>query len=133
MLVFVAGRTNGKGNSLGKAEGAGSENFRWPRLHPPPRGICGAPRNATPSAGTGAPAFVDVIMFTSKAELRSVVPGTPPERPASIEQKIAGVNLPLLANSDGLPIGVQLVGAPGRDERLLRTARALVEQIAEAE
>jgi len=43
------------------------------------------------------------------------------------------LNLPLLANSDGLPIGVQLVGAPGRDERLLRTARALVEQLAEAE
>jgi Asp-tRNA(Asn)/Glu-tRNA(Gln) amidotransferase A subunit family amidase len=43
------------------------------------------------------------------------------------------LNLPLLANSDGLPIGVQLVGAPGRDERLLRTARALVEQLDEAE
>ena len=43
------------------------------------------------------------------------------------------VNLPLLANTDGLPIGVQLVGAPGRDERLLRTARALVKQLAEAE
>ena len=43
------------------------------------------------------------------------------------------LNVPLLANADGLPIGVQLVGAPGRDERLLRTARALVEQLAEAE
>ena len=43
------------------------------------------------------------------------------------------LNLPLLANSDGLPIGVQLVGAPGRDERLLRTARSLVKQLAEAE
>jgi Asp-tRNA(Asn)/Glu-tRNA(Gln) amidotransferase A subunit family amidase len=43
------------------------------------------------------------------------------------------LNLPLLANTDGLPIGVQLVGAPGRDERLLRTACALVEQLAEAE
>jgi Asp-tRNA(Asn)/Glu-tRNA(Gln) amidotransferase A subunit family amidase len=41
------------------------------------------------------------------------------------------LNLPLLANTDGLPIGVQLVGAPGRDERLLRTARALVQQLAE--
>jgi Asp-tRNA(Asn)/Glu-tRNA(Gln) amidotransferase A subunit family amidase len=36
------------------------------------------------------------------------------------------LNLPLLANADGLPIGVQLVGAPGRDERLLRTARAML-------
>jgi Asp-tRNA(Asn)/Glu-tRNA(Gln) amidotransferase A subunit family amidase len=43
------------------------------------------------------------------------------------------LNVPLLANADGLPIGVQLVGAPGRDERLLRTARALIEQLAEAE
>ena len=43
------------------------------------------------------------------------------------------LNVPLLANTDGLPIGVQLVGAPGRDERLLRTARALVQKLAEAE
>jgi Asp-tRNA(Asn)/Glu-tRNA(Gln) amidotransferase A subunit family amidase len=43
------------------------------------------------------------------------------------------LNAPLLANADGLPIGVQLVGAHGRDERLLRTARALVRQLAEAE
>jgi Asp-tRNA(Asn)/Glu-tRNA(Gln) amidotransferase A subunit family amidase len=43
------------------------------------------------------------------------------------------LNVPLLANADGLPVGVQLVGAPGRDERLLRTARALVQQLAEAE
>ena len=43
------------------------------------------------------------------------------------------LNLPLLANTDGLPIGVQLVGAPGRDEWLLRTARTLVKQLAEAE
>ncbi|HEY6859331.1 MAG TPA: amidase [Pseudolabrys sp.] len=43
------------------------------------------------------------------------------------------LNLPLLANSDGIPIGVQLVGAHGRDERLLRTARALVEHLSEVE
>ena len=36
------------------------------------------------------------------------------------------LNLPLLGNADGLPIGVQLVGAPGRDERLLRTAKAML-------
>jgi Asp-tRNA(Asn)/Glu-tRNA(Gln) amidotransferase A subunit family amidase len=41
------------------------------------------------------------------------------------------LNLPLLANADGLPIGVQLVGAPGRDERLLRTANALIGGLAE--
>jgi Asp-tRNA(Asn)/Glu-tRNA(Gln) amidotransferase A subunit family amidase len=43
------------------------------------------------------------------------------------------LNLPLLANSDGLPIGVQLVGAAGRDERLLRTARAMLQTVAGAE
>jgi Asp-tRNA(Asn)/Glu-tRNA(Gln) amidotransferase A subunit family amidase len=44
---------------------------------------------------------------------------------------LPSLNLPLLANGDGLPIGVQLVGAPGRDERLLRTARALIAGLAE--
>ena len=39
---------------------------------------------------------------------------------------IVARELPLLANADGLPIGVQLVGAPGRDDRLLRTARAMI-------
>jgi Asp-tRNA(Asn)/Glu-tRNA(Gln) amidotransferase A subunit family amidase len=39
------------------------------------------------------------------------------------------LNLPLLANADGLPIGVQLVGAPGRDELLLRTASVLISSL----
>jgi Asp-tRNA(Asn)/Glu-tRNA(Gln) amidotransferase A subunit family amidase len=43
------------------------------------------------------------------------------------------LNLPLLANAEGLPIGVQLVGARGRDERLLRTARVMIESLTEAE
>src|SRR5450631_1805743 len=40
------------------------------------------------------------------------------------------LNLPLLENAEGLPIGVQLVGAPGRDERLLRTAHAMIGMLA---
>jgi Asp-tRNA(Asn)/Glu-tRNA(Gln) amidotransferase A subunit family amidase len=36
------------------------------------------------------------------------------------------LNLPVLANADGMPIGMQLIGAPGRDEKLLCTARALI-------
>ena len=40
------------------------------------------------------------------------------------------VNLPLLADPAGLPIGVQLVGAPRRDERLLRTANWLATKAA---
>ena len=40
------------------------------------------------------------------------------------------VTLPLLATEDGLPIGVQLVGARRDDGRLLRTARQLERQLA---
>lgn len=41
------------------------------------------------------------------------------------------LNLPLLVNDDDLPIGAQLIGAPGRDDRLLRTANALISAIAD--
>jgi Asp-tRNA(Asn)/Glu-tRNA(Gln) amidotransferase A subunit family amidase len=41
------------------------------------------------------------------------------------------VTLPLL-EADGLPMGVQLIGARGDDGRLLRTARLLVERLSEA-
>ena len=40
------------------------------------------------------------------------------------------VTVPLLANRDGLPMGVQLVGRRGDDARLLRTARWLVGHLA---
>jgi Asp-tRNA(Asn)/Glu-tRNA(Gln) amidotransferase A subunit family amidase len=46
---------------------------------------------------------------------------------------LPSLNLPLLADSEGLPIGVQLVGSPGRDERLLRTARELIRVLGEIE
>jgi Asp-tRNA(Asn)/Glu-tRNA(Gln) amidotransferase A subunit family amidase len=39
------------------------------------------------------------------------------------------LSLPLLQAENGLPVGVQLVGRPGDDARLLRTARWLVESI----
>jgi Asp-tRNA(Asn)/Glu-tRNA(Gln) amidotransferase A subunit family amidase len=42
------------------------------------------------------------------------------------------LNVPLLESSEGLPIGIQLIGAPGRDERLLRTARTLIASLGEA-
>jgi Asp-tRNA(Asn)/Glu-tRNA(Gln) amidotransferase A subunit family amidase len=41
------------------------------------------------------------------------------------------VTLPLLEGANGLPIGVQLVGAPGDDARLLRHARWLLRRLAE--
>ena len=40
--------------------------------------------------------------------------------------------LPLLHGANGLPLGVQLVGRRGDDARLLRTARWLERQVAEA-
>ena len=42
---------------------------------------------------------------------------------------LPALSLPLLAGEGGLPLGVQLVGAPGRDARLLRTAGALIEML----
>lgn len=42
------------------------------------------------------------------------------------------ITLPLLQSSDGLPMGVQLVGPRGGDARLLRTARWLSKRMAEA-
>jgi Asp-tRNA(Asn)/Glu-tRNA(Gln) amidotransferase A subunit family amidase len=38
---------------------------------------------------------------------------------------LPAVTLPLMVGATGLPIGVQLIGAPERDDRLLRTARWL--------
>ena len=60
---------------------------------------------------TGSPAFCTLWTFC----------GTP------------AVSLPLLRGSNGLPMGVQLVGRRGDDARLLRTARWLSEAAAAAE
>jgi Asp-tRNA(Asn)/Glu-tRNA(Gln) amidotransferase A subunit family amidase len=43
---------------------------------------------------------------------------------------LPALSLPLLAGESGLPLGVQLVGAPGQDARLLRTATALIDMLA---
>lgn len=42
---------------------------------------------------------------------------------------VPAVTLPLLVGAEGLPIGVQLIGKRGRDGRLLRTARWLIETL----
>lgn len=39
---------------------------------------------------------------------------------------LPAITLPLVRGTDGLPLGLQLVGAPGDDARLLRTARWLM-------
>jgi len=43
---------------------------------------------------------------------------------------LPAINLPLLQSESGMPIGVQLIGAPGDDARLLRTANWLVSKLA---
>lgn len=42
---------------------------------------------------------------------------------------LPAISLPLMTGPAGMPIGVQLVGAPGQDARLLRTARWLVARL----
>ncbi len=44
---------------------------------------------------------------------------------------VPAISLPLLQGSDGLPIGVQVVGPRGDDARLLRTARWLMNSVHE--
>ena len=44
---------------------------------------------------------------------------------------VPAVSLPLLTGEAGLPLGLQLVGAPGDDARLLRTANWLAERLAQ--
>ena len=46
---------------------------------------------------------------------------------------LPAVSLPLFAGAGGLPLAAQLVGAPGRDARLLRTATALIATLTAAE
>lgn len=42
---------------------------------------------------------------------------------------LPALSLPLLEDEEGLPLGVQLVGPAGRDERLLRSAQALIDRL----
>lgn len=42
---------------------------------------------------------------------------------------LPAITLPLLADDNGLPLGVQIIGAPGDDARLLRTANWLVNRL----
>lgn len=44
---------------------------------------------------------------------------------------LPAISLPLLQGEGGLPLGVQLVGPKGRDARLLRTSKWLLDQLAQ--
>jgi Asp-tRNA(Asn)/Glu-tRNA(Gln) amidotransferase A subunit family amidase len=41
---------------------------------------------------------------------------------------LPALNVPLLNGPQGLPVGVQLVGAADRDARLLRSAASLIQR-----
>jgi Asp-tRNA(Asn)/Glu-tRNA(Gln) amidotransferase A subunit family amidase len=45
---------------------------------------------------------------------------------------LPAIAVPLMTGEGGMPLGVQLVGAPGDDARLLRTAQWLVSKLAGA-
>ena len=74
----------------------------------------------TPAAPGAAPADLASIGSAAFTSLWSFC-GTPT------------VSLPLLVASDGMPVGVQLVGRRGDDGRLLRTAQWLIDFLKEAE
>ena len=74
-----------------------------------------------------------------------VTPATPGQAPRGLDATgspafctiwtfcgLPAITVPLLAGEDGMPIGVQLVGAHGDDARLLRTAQWLVATVADA-
>jgi len=42
---------------------------------------------------------------------------------------LPALNVPVLTGAGGLPLGLQVIGERGRDERLLRTARALLDRL----
>ena len=46
---------------------------------------------------------------------------------------VPAISLPLLTGEDGMPVGVQVVGARGDDARLLRSARWLAKSVASVE
>ena len=81
--------------------------------------------------------FDELFMERYDAILTPAAPGTAPKGLAATGDPsfctlwtlcgMPAISLPLMQGSDGLPLGVQLVGRRGFDARLLRTARWLVE------
>ncbi|MBK8740087.1 MAG: amidase [Betaproteobacteria bacterium] len=78
------------------------------------------------------------LLAVHDAVLTPSAPGTAPRLEATGDPAFCtlwtlcgmpAVTLPLMNGANGLPLGVQLVGARGDDARLLRTARWLVAQV----
>jgi Asp-tRNA(Asn)/Glu-tRNA(Gln) amidotransferase A subunit family amidase len=86
-----------------------------------------------------AQSFDELFMERYDAILTPAVPGTAPRGLSSTGDPVfcslwtllgmPAISLPLMRGSNGLPIGVQLVGRRGFDSRLLRSARWLIDQV----
>jgi Asp-tRNA(Asn)/Glu-tRNA(Gln) amidotransferase A subunit family amidase len=84
--------------------------------------------------------FVELFEQRCDAILTPAAPGTAPEGLASTGDPsfctlwtlcgMPAVSLPLMQGTNGLPLGVQLVGPRDGDARLLRTARWLAARVA---
>lgn len=82
----------------------------------------------------------DEMFERCDAFITPAAPGTAPQGLASTGDPsfctlwtlcgMPAINLPLMQGSNGLPLGVQLVGARESDARLLRTARWLIQRLA---
>jgi Asp-tRNA(Asn)/Glu-tRNA(Gln) amidotransferase A subunit family amidase len=104
------------------------------------RGHTGVDYMAALSAAAPLYASLDEVFNEYDAILTPAAPGEPPMGLESTGNPIfctiwtylgtPAVSLPLLQSEAGLPIGVQLVGRRGFDARLLRTARSLVNTLA---
>jgi Asp-tRNA(Asn)/Glu-tRNA(Gln) amidotransferase A subunit family amidase len=83
--------------------------------------------------------FDELFVERYDAILTPAAPGTAPKGLGSTGDPsfctlwtlagMSAISLPLMQGSNGLPLGVQLVGRRGFDAPLLRTARWLVERV----
>ncbi|HET8576841.1 MAG TPA: amidase [Methylomirabilota bacterium] len=96
-------------------------------------------QRAVQRVGPMSAGFAELFEQRYDAILTPAAPGTAPKGLASTGDPsfctlwtlcgMPAVNLPLMQGSNGLPLGVQLVGPRDGDARLLRTARWLVSRL----
>jgi amidase len=80
----------------------------------------------TPTVGTPPPPLGHLVDGPERELVRRLAAVTPFVTQFNVTGQPA-ISLPLHRSADGLPIGVQLVAAPGREDLLLRVAAQLEE------